>query len=152
MDKEPEDEDFTFEDYEETEEEALDLPDIEEKLGELEEEEETEPEVVAEEVPASEVEEKKPEFEPKPETEPTIAAAPSPEEISRDELSLPLSIEVGRINISMEKLLQLKEGNLLELGVSPESGVDLMVHGKCIGKAELLKIGDSIGIRILQLS
>jgi len=161
MSKEPEDEEFTFDDYDETEDEGLDLPDIEEELGELSEEqpeveEETEPEVVAEEEKEEEsvIEETEAEPEPEPEAEkePAITAAPAPEEISRDELSLPLSIEVGRVNISMEKLLQLQEGNLLELGVSPESGVDLVVHGKCIGKGELLKVGDNIGIRILQLS
>ena len=46
MDKEPEDEEFTFDDYEETEEEGLDLPDLEEELSAVEEEE---PEVADEE-------------------------------------------------------------------------------------------------------
>jgi len=153
MDKEPEDEEFTFDDYEETEEEGLDLPDLEEELSAVEEEE---PEV-ADEEPEEMVEEaaeEAPPPEPEKEVEkaPALAAAPAPEAISRDEISFPLSIEVGRLNVSMEKLLQLQEGNLLELSVSPESGVDLIVNGKCIGKGELLKIGDNIGVRILQLS
>jgi len=152
MSKEPEDEEFSFEDYEETEDEGLDLPDIEEELGSLTEEEEEEeaeaPEEKAE-APELEIEEETP---PKAQEKPSFTAALAPEEVSRDDLSFPISIEVGRVNISLAKLLELQEGNLLELGVNPDAGVDLVVHGKCIGKGELLKVGDSIGVRILQLS
>lgn len=157
MDKEPEDEDFSFEDYEETEDEELDLPDIDSILDEEEEEEEeerAEPEPVSvEEKKEVETEEKPaPEQKAAPAPEARITAAPAPEEISRDEINLPLTIEIGRLNVSMETLLQLQQGNVLELPVNPESGVDLVINGKCIGKGELLKVGDNIAVRILQLS
>ncbi len=37
--------------------------------------------------------------------------------------------------------MQLQPGQLLELDVNPEEGVNLVVNGQCIGKGELLKTG-----------
>lgn len=63
-----------------------------------------------------------------------------------------VNIEVGRINMKLEKLMQLQPGQLLELDVNPENGVDLVVNGHCIGRGELLKLGEALGVRILELS
>ena len=70
---------------------------------------------------------------------------------STEEIPLMLSVEVGKLQINLEKLLQLSPGNVLELPVRPEQGVDLMLHGKKVAKAELIKIGEMLGVRILQL-
>jgi len=53
--------------------------------------------------------------------------------------------------MTVQTLLDLNPGNLLELDVHPESGVDLVVNGSRIGKGELLQIGDTLGVRILEL-
>ncbi len=68
--------------------------------------------------------------------------------------AIPLSIvvEVGRLQMSLQKLLELQPGNLLDLKVNPESGVDLVVNGRRIARGELLLIGDSLGVRILDIS
>lgn len=66
-------------------------------------------------------------------------------------INVALVVEVGRVQMSMEKLLKLEPGNLLELDFHPENGVNLVVNGKIIGKGELIRIGDAIGIRILDL-
>jgi flagellar motor switch protein FliN/FliY len=65
------------------------------------------------------------------------------------EISLTVVVEVGRIQMSVQKLMELEPGNLLDLSISPENGVDLVVNGNVIAKGELLKIGDSLGVRIL---
>lgn len=71
--------------------------------------------------------------------------------VSSKEIPVSLVIEIGRIQMSIQKLLDLQPGNLLELDVSPESGVDLVVNGKCVGKGELLRVGEALGVRILDL-
>lgn len=71
---------------------------------------------------------------------------------SLDEVPLPIIVEVGRLQMSIKKLLELQPGNMLDLNIHPEAGVDLVVHGKRIAKAELLRIGDSLGVRILEIS
>lgn len=66
-----------------------------------------------------------------------------------DDIPMTITVEVARIQMSLQQLMQLAPGNMLELDVKPENGVDLVVNGRCIGKGELLKIGDTLGVRIL---
>jgi flagellar motor switch protein FliN len=71
--------------------------------------------------------------------------------ISPREIPLTLSIEVARLQMSLDKLLQLSPGNVLELPVKPEQGVDVVIGGKKVAKAELIKLGAVLGIKILQI-
>ena len=71
--------------------------------------------------------------------------------ISPQEIPLTLSVEVARLQISLEKLLQLSPGNILELPTRPEQGVDVVIEGKKVAKAELIKLGEMLGIKILKL-
>jgi flagellar motor switch protein FliN/FliY len=81
------------------------------------------------------------------------ALAPSEEgvTISPTELPVRLSVEIGRVRMSVGDLMKLAPGNLLELNVSPEQGVDLVVNGKKVGRGELIRMGDLLGVRILSL-
>lgn len=81
----------------------------------------------------------------------------SPEEgaaeklISSKDIPLTLTVEVARMRINLDKLTQLSPGNVLELPVRPEHGVDVVIGGKKVAKAELVKLGEMLGIKILQL-
>lgn len=68
-----------------------------------------------------------------------------------EEIVLDVIVEVGRLQMSIQKLTELQPGNVLEIDVRPENGVDLVVNGKRIGKGELLKLGDCLGVRILDV-
>lgn len=78
-----------------------------------------------------------------------VSLARSSSPLSLAEIPLTVVIEIGRMQISVQKLLELEPGNLLDLDIHPENGIDLVVNGNVIGKGELLKIGDSLGVRIL---
>ncbi len=69
----------------------------------------------------------------------------------KEELDVDLIVEVGRMKISLDKLTKLQPGNVLNLDINPESGVDLVVNNKVVGRAELLLIGDLLGVRVLDL-
>lgn len=94
-----------------------------------------------------------PEEETKKHAEPSpvkIEQAPAQPAFTKPEnLPMLISVEVGRVQMSLAQLMQLAPGNILELNVKPENGVDLVVSGRCIAKGELLKIGDALGVRIL---
>lgn len=68
-----------------------------------------------------------------------------------EETPFTVLVEVGRLQMSMQKLMELQPGNLLELDVHPEDGVDLTVNGKRIAKGELLIVGEALGVRILDI-
>lgn len=80
------------------------------------------------------------------EERPAEQAAPMP----TDETALIFKVEVDRMPINLEKLIHLTPGNMLEFPLRPEQGVDLVVDGKKVAKGELLKLGDLIGVKILQ--
>jgi flagellar motor switch protein FliN/FliY len=71
--------------------------------------------------------------------------------LTPNDIPLMLVVEAGQVKISAQKLLELTPGNVIDLEISPEDGVDLVVNGRIIGKGELLKIGETIGVRIVQI-
>lgn len=131
-----------------------DLGEAEEEPGEsVEEENESLGEIEEEEKPK---EEGADDLEEEAEEKPAGVAIPTGEaakekKISPSEIPLNIVVEVGRIQMSMQKLMEIEPGNTLELDVHPENGVDLVVNGRRIGKGELLRIGESLGVRILDI-
>lgn len=71
--------------------------------------------------------------------------------ISTEQIPITLVVEAGRIQLTLDELLNLSPGNTLDLSIRPEQGVYLTVQGKRIAKGELIKIGDALGVRILSL-
>ena len=91
------------------------------------------------------------------ETTPTAAKeeAPAPETkkspLSPENIPVTLIVEVGQVQMTMEQLLKLEPGNLLDINLHPENGVDLTINGRLVGRGELIRIGEAIGVRVLQL-
>lgn len=143
--KQPEEEEEEFH-YDE----PLDL-DMDLDIDEEEEEEELEE---AEEIGAPEVdeepEEEMEEAPPKEPSEPIHAELEADVAVAVQEIPLHVVVEAGRLKMSLQQLLDLQPGNLLELGVTPESGVNLVVEGKVIGRGELIRVGEALGVRILE--
>lgn len=128
----------------EEEDEFFDENEIEE--GEIEEEEEAE------------------DLEPLPEPAPEAKAppqAPAEGAVSLEEqkaekftpgsAQVLLKIEIGRMKMTLDKLMQLEPGNILKLNTNLENGVNLIVNDKMIGRGELVSIGEIVGVRILNL-
>lgn len=85
----------------------------------------------------------------------TPSVAPVSEEkpfIAPEKLPVHLTVEAGRIKMTVEELMKLAPGNLIDLRVFPEQGVDLVVNGKRVGRGELVRMGEMLGVRILSLS
>lgn len=86
-------------------------------------------------------------------TKPKLKATPSPSSgpLTPNDIPIQLIVEVAAIDLSVQKLLELAPGNLIDLQISPEQGVNLVVNSRVVGKGELVKIGETIGVRILQI-
>ncbi len=72
--------------------------------------------------------------------------------IAPQDIPLYIAVEVGRFQMTLDKMMELQAGNTLNLHVKPEDGVDLVVNGKRIGRGELLRFGDTLGVRITEIS
>lgn len=62
-----------------------------------------------------------------------------------------VTVELARLKVTLEKLMQFAPGNLIDLPIHPDQGVHLTVNGQLVGRAELVHLGDSLGIRILEM-
>jgi type III secretion system YscQ/HrcQ family protein len=77
--------------------------------------------------------------------------APANGMLSPDKIPLKLTVEIGQVATTAERLLAMQAGNVIELKRSLEQGVDLVVNGKRVGKGELMQIGDQIGVRVVEV-
>ncbi|MCH9633750.1 MAG: hypothetical protein S4CHLAM7_04830 [Chlamydiae bacterium] len=68
-----------------------------------------------------------------------------------EDIPLHISVELTHFKMTCEKLMQLKPGNLLELNLKPEKPVDLIANGKKIAQGELIRVGEVLGVRILNI-
>lgn len=75
----------------------------------------------------------------------------TPTTLSPENVPLQVHVEVTRINITLEKLLQLVPGNVLDLAIKPEQGIALTLNGKVVGRGELIEVGEKLGVKITEL-
>src|SRR5262249_2373484 len=68
-----------------------------------------------------------------------------------DDIPVKLLFELGRIELSLAQIKQLVPGALLALQRPLEDSVDILANGRCIGRGNLVQIGDSLGIRVTRL-
>lgn len=73
------------------------------------------------------------------------------QEMSLKELPLHVTVEIARLKMTLDKLMHLTPGNTLELPIHPDQGVTLTINGQTVGKAELVYLGEQLGIRILEI-
>jgi flagellar motor switch protein FliN/FliY len=68
-----------------------------------------------------------------------------------DNVSLTVSIELGRIEKTVQEVLGLKEGALIETEKLSGMPMEVLVNGELFGRGEVVVVGDSLAIRITEL-
>lgn len=63
-------------------------------------------------------------------------------------LKVPVIVRIGERRISMDDVLALGPGAILELPKSAEEELDLLVNNKMIGSGSAVKVGENFGLRI----
>lgn len=113
----------------------------EEETGEIEEEE------IAEEA----AEEEAPLPEKATRAEPTPGSEDLRHIVATSEIPITLIVEIGRLRMNLDKLLQLQPGNVLELAEHADAGVSLFSGGKCVATGELVALGETVGVKITKI-
>lgn len=67
------------------------------------------------------------------------------------DVPLDVSVEIGRTKKSVQEVLALNIGSVIELNKLSGEPVDLLVNGKVIAKAEVVIIDENFGIRITEI-
>ena len=67
------------------------------------------------------------------------------------DVSLPVSIELGRTKLSIADILSLGPGSVVELAKLAGEPVDILVNQKAVARGEVVVIDENFGVRITQL-
>ncbi len=67
-------------------------------------------------------------------------------------LNVPVQVELGRTTLSVEEILRMAPGTVVELDRAADAPVELFVHGKCVAKGEIVVVDDFYGVRITAVS
>lgn len=129
---------------------------LDELLPDVEHEEEPHEEPLSEQAQPIEIEEAVAETTPAPEMAPV-------EEIERivtreepmspmAEIPIDIQLEIGKLSCSLQKLIDLHENDVLELDQPIGQTIDLRVEGRLIGRGQIVRLGDQLGLRISELA
>lgn len=67
------------------------------------------------------------------------------------DLSVPLSVELGRTRMTTRALLEIEAQGIIQLSRSTGEGVDVLAGERRIARGEILMIEDRTGIRINEI-
>ncbi len=67
------------------------------------------------------------------------------------DVNLPVSIELGRTQLSISEILSLGPGSVVELARLAGEPVDVMVNHKLVARGEVVVVEENFGVRITQL-
>ncbi|MCB1136106.1 MAG: FliM/FliN family flagellar motor switch protein [Chlamydiia bacterium] len=132
-----EEEEWEDEEEEELEDDFDDEDEDEDDDEDFEDEEEEELEEAAQEAPKA-----------APPVTPRVSSTPV---TSAQNIPFDVTVEVGRLKLTAKQLMSLGAGSVLELNIDPEGSLDLVAQGACIGKGELIRVGDVLGVRVLSM-
>lgn len=80
------------------------------------------------------------------------SAAEESADVSLGDVQLNLVCQVGSVQLSLSELEQLGEGSVLPLPEGGSDFVELLVNGRSVGRGELVKMGDGLGVRLTRFA
>ncbi|RWM16381.1 type III secretion system cytoplasmic ring protein SctQ [Mesorhizobium sp.] len=73
------------------------------------------------------------------------------EESTLDELPVALAFELGRTAMPLGEVRQLAPGAIVPLANVTKETVDIIANGKRVGRGEIVRIGENLGVRIARM-
>jgi len=67
-------------------------------------------------------------------------------------VNVELSVELGRSRLSMQDLLTLAPGAVVELDRPADAAVDILVNGTVVARGEVVVVNGEFGVRISELT
>jgi flagellar motor switch protein FliN/FliY len=67
------------------------------------------------------------------------------------DIPLDISVELGKVKIPVNELLQLGQGSILELTKPVDEPLDIYVNNKLVAKGEVVILDDKFGIRVADI-
>jgi flagellar motor switch protein FliN/FliY len=67
------------------------------------------------------------------------------------DVSLNMKIEIGRTKLTIDQVLRLREGSVVELDKVAGDPVDILVNNRLVAKGEILVLNEAFCIRITEI-
>lgn len=67
------------------------------------------------------------------------------------EIQLPVEFSIGTLTSSLGELESIQPGFVFELTTPVDRPITIAVNGTAIGRGELLRIGDRLGVRLVEI-
>ena len=67
------------------------------------------------------------------------------------DVPLDLSVELGRARMSIQDLLNLSPGSVIELDKIAGEALDILINGRLVARGEAVVVNDKFGIRLLDI-
>lgn len=64
------------------------------------------------------------------------------------DIPVTLSMEIGRTRVSIQELLQLAKGSIVELDRMAGEPLDVLVNGTLVARGEVVVVNDKFGVRL----
>ena len=92
-----------------------------------------------------------PDFEPTEPAEAVLARLPAPIAQAIANLSVPVSVVVGAVQMPLCDLLELSQGAILTLDQQVGEYVDVVVAGRVVARGELVNVDGRLGVRVTEI-
>ncbi|HVN98178.1 MAG TPA: flagellar motor switch protein FliN [Syntrophorhabdaceae bacterium] len=67
------------------------------------------------------------------------------------DVSVEISVEIGRTKLTIGELLSLSKGSIVELNRAAGESVDIFVNDKLLGKGEIVLVNERLGVRVIEI-
>jgi flagellar motor switch protein FliN len=67
------------------------------------------------------------------------------------DISVEISVEIGRTKLTIGELLALSKGSIIELNKIAGESVDIYVNDKLLGKGEIVLVNERLGVRVMEI-
>ena len=67
------------------------------------------------------------------------------------DIDLSMAVELGRSEITLERVLRLAKGNVIELNKLSGEPLDIRANGKLVARGEAVIVNEKFGIRVTQI-
>ncbi|MBP0581307.1 type III secretion system cytoplasmic ring protein SctQ [Labrys sp. LIt4] len=75
-----------------------------------------------------------------------------PDDTGLEDLPVTVVFELARMTMPLREVSRLAAGSIVPLPELSEPAVDLVANGRRIGRGEIVKVGDGMGVRIVRIS
>jgi flagellar motor switch protein FliN len=68
------------------------------------------------------------------------------------DVSVEISVEIGRTKMTIGELVSLSKGAIIELNKAAGEAVEIYVNERLLGKGEIIVVNERLGIRMLEIA